>query len=1523
MKPISNKIKKIFFQLLLGFSILYIGTAFSQSVAKANFTSNITGGCAPILVNFTDQSAGNPTEWKWDLGNGTISNIQNPSVTYFVPGTYTVKLLVKNSANQDSVVLTNYINVFSAPSVNFIADATMGCNPFTVNFTDKSNITADNIDTWQWDFGDGILSSQQNPLHIYTAPGNYSVSLKVVNNHGCMSAARKNDYIVNNSIKAGFTYKVSATCTPKNIIFQNTSTSNGSISYSWSFGDGKVATTANPTHYFDTGGVYKVKLITTSVHGCVDSASYSIPVNNAVSANFTSNIRLACKAPVIATFTNNILSGNTYLWKFGDSTTSTLSNPVHEYSDTGNYTVKLVVKNANGCSDSLTKINFIKIQKPLFAFNNLPDSSCLPFTKSFSAIINPTISIVKYTWDFGDGTSSTDPAPTHTYSSPGYFTVKLIATAVTGCTDTISMPNAIRVTNKPTAKFSVSENNTCASTELIFTNLSFGGADNWQWDFGDFSNSIEQQPKHIFKDTGYKSITLIAFNGGCSDTAIYNKFVYIKPSVAKFTFSLNCAKSLERKFLNFSIGTTSLLWDFGDGTTSAQVSPVHNFPASGYYSVKLTAFNDSTGCNYSTIKKVRILAITPQFYSSDSIVCKDVQITLTSPLSNMDVARFYWDFGDGTIANTRNNNITHTYKKPGTYSLRLITINFLNCRDTIVKTNYITVMGPKAKFGVQKNTCFGTPVIFADSSKSDGTNPISNLIWKYGDGTIDTLTAPPYQHIYPAAKLYAVVLKVIDAMGCIDTFKLPIPLNVSRVSARFYIADTFACTDLKVKFTCPYWTAGISYIWSFGDGDSSKLQLPVHKFATEGTYTVNLLVTDINGCKDSSTMVNAVRVLDPTADFTMSDSFKTCPPLVIQFTSKSLNTVEEYWDFGDSSYSKASNPSHFYSYPGVYTITLFAKGRGGCINQMQKQITVNGPRGIITYDPLQLCKPYTVNFKAHTNDAVNYVWDFNDGVTVINSDSFITHTYQDSGAFIPKIVLIDNLGCKVPVIGKDTINNLFATAGFTFPEITLCNLQSAQFTNTSFTNDSLVNYQWNFDDGTFSTQINPVHQYVIAGLYYPSLTVTTRFGCTNVYKSPKPIKAAVSSNIGMQISANGCAPLSVIMSGVLLSADTAAIEWHWKMGNGNNMNLQTPPVQQYATAGQYNIILTATNSSGCVKTISKIIEAYGAPTISLTADTTICKGQSITLQASGAATYAWFPIINVSNITGGSIVATPPLSATYKVTGTSVYGCKSSGTVSIQVKQPFTISHSKASILCAGQKKRLQASGAASFNWSPSSSLNRANIATPEATPDSTTNYRVVGTDEKGCFKDTGYVSVVVYPIPTVTAGADKTITVGSSADLVASYSKDVTQVIWSPTGELFRNSENSITVKPKTNTEYTVEVKNNGGCAAIDRVNVLVVCNGSNVFLPNLFSPNGDGVNDIFYPRGTGLYKIKTFKVFNRWGETVFEKSSFNANDAFAGWDGNYKGAKLNADTFVFIMELICENNSVLTLNGNVALVR
>jgi gliding motility-associated-like protein len=177
--------------------------------------------------------------------------------------------------------------------------------------------------------------------------------------------------------------------------------------------------------------------------------------------------------------------------------------------------------------------------------------------------------------------------------------------------------------------------------------------------------------------------------------------------------------------------------------------------------------------------------------------------------------------------------------------------------------------------------------------------------------------------------------------------------------------------------------------------------------------------------------------------------------------------------------------------------------------------------------------------------------------------------------------------------------------------------------------------------------------------------------------------------------------------------------------------------------------------------------------------------------------------------------------------------------------------------------------------------------------------------------------------MPEVSAGDDKTINVGKTIDLLPVISSDVTNVNWSPTSGIFRNSYPGISVKPNESAEYTVEVANEGGCMAKDKVTVYVLCNNSNIFIPNTFSPNGDGANDIFFPRGSGIFQVKMLRVFNRWGESVFEKSNFYANDISSGWNGIYKGAKLLPDIFVYAMDVICDNNTVLTFKGNIALIR
>ena len=199
----------------------------------------------------------------------------------------------------------------------------------------------------------------------------------------------------------------------------------------------------------------------------------------------------------------------------------------------------------------------------------------------------------------------------------------------------------------------------------------------------------------------------------------------------------------------------------------------------------------------------------------------------------------------------------------------------------------------------------------------------------------------------------------------------------------------------------------------------------------------------------------------------------------------------------------------------------------------------------------------------------------------------------------------------------------------------------------------------------------------------------------------------------------------------------------------------------------------------------------------------------------------------------------------------------------------------------------------------------------------------VIGKNDKNCFSDTAYFPIKVYPIPTVTAGANKTINVGQTITLTPTFSADVTNVKWTPNSWVLNSTTPSITVKPNLETQYTVKVLNPGGCTASASVNIFVLCNGANVFIPNTFSPNGDGANEVFYPRGTGLFTIKQARIFNRWGEEVFARYSFKANDESLGWDGTSKGQKLNSDVYVYMIEIQCDNNSTLVYKGNIALIK
>jgi gliding motility-associated-like protein len=221
----------------------------------------------------------------------------------------------------------------------------------------------------------------------------------------------------------------------------------------------------------------------------------------------------------------------------------------------------------------------------------------------------------------------------------------------------------------------------------------------------------------------------------------------------------------------------------------------------------------------------------------------------------------------------------------------------------------------------------------------------------------------------------------------------------------------------------------------------------------------------------------------------------------------------------------------------------------------------------------------------------------------------------------------------------------------------------------------------------------------------------------------------------------------------------------------------------------------------------------------------------------------------------------------------------------------------------------------------PAETIDSPFIASPLATPERTTTY-VVAAREGSCDVDSQYIQVVVHSLPQFSAGNDEIIALGSAVTLKPTRS-GITRIEWTADTTLSCKDCFDPTAHPYYTRTYYATAYNEFGCSATDSVTVHVRCNGSLVFIPNSFTPNGDGRNDYFFPRGEGIERMNFFRVFNRWGELVFERMNVALNDERSGWDGTYKGKVLPPDVYVYTMQSTCLSGDVLEWKGDITLMK
>ena len=487
----------------------------------ANFTGSPRSGCKPLTVNFTDQSTNNPTSWLWDFGDGGSSTQKNPSHTYNSKGTYTVSLKATNSCGYNTKTRTSYITVIDKPVANFTGSPRSGCKPLTVNFTDQSS---NNPTSWYWTFGDGGTSTQKNPSHTYNSKGTYTVSLKATNSCGYNTKTRTSYITLIDKPVANFTGTPTNGCKPLTVNFTDQST-NSPTSWYWTFGDGGTSTQKNSSHTYNSAGTFTVKLTATNNCGSnTKTRTNYITVKDKPVANFGGTPTNGCK-PLTVNFTDQSSNNPTsWSWDFGDGGSSTQKNPSHTYNSAGTFTVKLTATNSCG-SNTKTRPSYITvIDKPVANFTGTPTNGCKPLTVNFTdqSSNNPTS---RY-WTFGDGGTSTQKNPSHTYNSKGTYTVTLKATNSCGY-DTKTETDYITVIDKPMADFSGTPTSGCKPLTVNFTDGSTNNPTSWSWDFGDGNTSTLKDPSYTYENPGKYSVILIVTNSCGPDTMTKSDYIHV------------------------------------------------------------------------------------------------------------------------------------------------------------------------------------------------------------------------------------------------------------------------------------------------------------------------------------------------------------------------------------------------------------------------------------------------------------------------------------------------------------------------------------------------------------------------------------------------------------------------------------------------------------------------------------------------------------------------------------------------------------------------------------------------------------------------------------------------------------------------------------------------------------------------------------------------------------------------------------------------------------------------------------
>jgi gliding motility-associated-like protein len=924
--------------------------------------------------NNSNISTGSIVKQKWTFGDGTQDTNLNASHSYSKTGTYQVILRTYSDKGCKDSLIKN-IHVVPMPKSDFVIYDSAQClerNNF--GFINKSRSASSSL-THFWDFGDFQSSVQENPSHQYLFADTFTVKLLVTDTFGCKDSITKKTFVhVHPEPLASFGINDSLQCLGGNLLTfsNNSSIKSGSITPLWDFGDHSGSGVTSPVHSYSYDDTFDVKLLVISDKACKDSIIKKVIIRPMPVSQFRINDTSQCINANSYVFINRssypLKGKGTYIWAFGDGTTDTAEHPLHHYSKADTFNVRLISSFDIGCSDTST-VNVYVNPKPIPQFNINDFYHCKlnnHFIYQNSSIISGDS--IKYFWNLGNGVLSknTDTVSQHYFDSGSYY-ISLKVTADYGCID--SVIKTISVHPEPVADFTINNRMQCFLTNhFIFTNKSFQPFiknQTYIWDFGDGITNSDTNTTHIYAaDTFYQVRLTVISDKNCIDS-ITKSVVVSPPPTTSFTVT-STGNCVNRNNLTYSYNSPSypqvmtVKWAFSNNDSFNNSTPVPGPNGDTFY-IKLIAITN-VGCVDSSIQKV-VMSPVPKtsFIVSDSIQCMqgnqfhytNLSVCPKTGGSPPYTCNYLWEFGDG--GTDTNFNTVHSYIKQDSFKVKLTTVSNLGCRDSMYKTVKL-ISAPVSVFSVADSIQCLNGNNFTFSNLGITNNPLNTKYkWYFGDGNTDTSINPI--HSYALDSKYTVSLVAEFTALCRDSLSktlevLPSPMADYSVNKnpQYLKGNKFIFSNLSNGGTNP----SLSYLWDFGDSDTSSSKNPIHTYKNAGDYSVRLIATTGGGCSDTITKLMKIILAVIKTDFKTKD---VCLGDTAFFTNNSTvsndSFISFFWDFGDGNTKNImNNTSHLYQNSGNFIINLISTTFSGLKDTVNGWIRIYPkPSLSITYDP--------------------------------------------------------------------------------------------------------------------------------------------------------------------------------------------------------------------------------------------------------------------------------------------------------------------------------------------------------------------------------------------------------------------------------------------------------------------------------------------------------------------------------------------------------------------------------------------